>query len=273
MAYNARTAGTGEDPSTWGDASGERKEGRSVWGGYTNTEVDYQIPRSWGHQGYDPDLGIPKGYTDRRSWLYKESAPLRAQQAAQLDNLRAYATGERSMAREQAARERDRQAAAYSSLAANAQRGGRSMAARQTSAYQAEQGARDIGAQSRIAQQLERQQAARAYMGAADTALKSQMGLEKLGRGYGQMGVQDKERWNAYKRGLDALYGQKKALAMGRKLDESAERGAYISAGIGAVSGGVGALGQMSDRDVKRDVADGEQVVAEFLRALAESRR
>ena len=268
MAGEIKTYYAEDYPGTNGN------EGASWWGGTHESDISRQLPMPVKRHGYNPELGIPKGYADRRSWLYKESAPMRAQQAAQLDNLRAYATGERSMAREQAARERDRQAAAYSSMAANAQRGGRSMAARQTSAYQAEQGARDIGAQSRIAQQLERQQAARAYMGAADTALKSQMGLEKLGRGYGQMGVQDKERWSSYRRGIEQLYGAKRAAAMDAQLKADKRMKDSISGGVSAGTGFLGALGMMfSDSRAKENVSSAEAELSEFLEALAEARR
>ena len=148
--------------------------GGSSWtGGYTKGEVDLNLPRPDARDGYDPNLGIPKGYADRRSWLQKETEAQRTRQNAELDRLRAYATGEESMARDQAGVQRARQGRAYESLGRTAQRGGRSASAQSAAAYGADESARNIEAQSVIAQQLEKQRAAQAYSAAAESALKS----------------------------------------------------------------------------------------------------
>ena len=192
--------------------------------------------------GYDPELGMVTGYAARRDRLMQETAAQRAKQAIELNRLRAYATGEKSMARDQAGVQRGTQKSAYESMGRTAQRGGRSESAQTTTDLGTDQAMRTIGAQSVIAQKLERQRAAQAYAAASQSALKSGLGVEKLGRGYAQLGIQDKDRWNAYRRNLEALYGQKRGAAIAEDLAKSREEGAYITGTVGAVTGAVGSF-------------------------------
>jgi len=148
-------------------------------------------PRAYFGEGMGRATGRGSGMV---GGLYRDSKQAMAGQRLAMDRLRSYATGEQSMARQQAQRQGVQQDRAYQSLASTGQRGGRSASVDRGASLQRDTGARDLQARSVVAQQLERQAAAKAYAAAADRNMKTQMGLERTASGYTQLGIKDKDK-------------------------------------------------------------------------------
>jgi len=146
------------------------------------------------YAAYDTKMGVPDYYKPYMERLEKDTAQERAASQEQLNRLKAYATGEKSMARETAGKMDVAQRLGQRSLSSSAQRGGRSGAAQRGATYGADTASRDIAGKRRVAAQLERQSAAQQFAKQSSAALKERLSQERMKRAYGQMGLTDKDR-------------------------------------------------------------------------------